>query len=890
MKVRLRAILGILCGLTLARLWVDFFAPDWLVVLVFAGGVALGWHWPRPRWTFFGLLIYLASPFPLPHLAIMAVSLAAMGWIIPFSEMVGRGFSGGGTFFLFILTLSPGLLPADAGEFQVVAAEWGVAHPPGYPLYTLLAGFTAHLVPLGTMAWRVNLFSALVGAATVSVVASMVQRETGKYWAGLLAGLTLAVSTTFWMTSTQASIRPMSAFFTALMAEAVLAYRTGSTRQQRAALIRFGIAAGLGVTHHGSLLFIGLALGIFVVNLKNRKQWPLLFGAALVGVLPWLYLVIRADGFLAPINLDTWDGFWNHVLARGFASDMFAYIDPSYWSERFQVMTQVILLQWHVWIVVLAMISLVWILWQDKRSGLALGLVFLTHTLVVGTYRAPQTVEYAVPTYVILAVSIGCFVGGMRTKSQQLILGALVLGGILFSFQTGWVTMRRLAVREEARDSALATLAQSPDGGLILANWHRATPLWYLQRVENQRQDVEIQYVNPEGSLTPMQRWRNLLQETVKQHPVVVTQIFTEAYRDLPYTFENERILPMPSPMLATEDALDFGPLSLVEKGNFDQSAAAGETIRIELTWNVAIVPNDISTFVHVGASDQPPIAQVDIPLQMNAAGSIRQFYDLQLPITAPPGEWPLWTGAYTSDGNLQAADGQKRILLSTLLIHPARFPAPTQHPIFREMGAARLYGWDYDDSVAGDMRLYLHWELREEDQNYDVSITDIEGGLWSEAHAETRNQTGYWTSVHQLPPSIAQGGVTVRMDGHEIRIPAADGGERYVLFGHVAALVDWQVDFEDDEAAVTVTLLPFGATFEDIQIQLSTSETYDFTPVSGSIPSFKWAYNRRLTSRQTLPVVMQVQEIRFLLYDGFTGRVVPILDGRVGGVLLTLP
>jgi hypothetical protein len=235
-------------------------------------------------------------------------------------------------------------------------------------------------------------------------------------------------------------------------------------------------------------------------------------------------------------------------------------------------------------------------------------------------------------------------------------------------------------------------------------------------------------------------------------------------------------------------------------------------------------------------------------------------------------------------------ADGQQRILLGILLIHPARFPAPTQNPIFREMGAARLYGWDYDDSVAGDMRLYLHWELREKDQNYDVSITDVEGGLWSEAHAETRNQMGYWTSVHQLPLSIAQGGTTVRMDGHEIRIPAADGGGRYVLFGHVAALVDWQVDFEGDEAAVTVTLLPFGATFEDIQIQLSTSETYDFTPVNGSIPSFKWAYNRRLTSRQTLPDVGQAQEIRFLLYDGFTGRVVPILDGRVGGVLLTPP
>ena len=35
---------------------------------------------------------------------------------------------------LYILTLAPSVLPADAGEFQLVAATLGVAHPPGYPL------------------------------------------------------------------------------------------------------------------------------------------------------------------------------------------------------------------------------------------------------------------------------------------------------------------------------------------------------------------------------------------------------------------------------------------------------------------------------------------------------------------------------------------------------------------------------------------------------------------------------------------------------------------------------------------------------------------------------------------------------------------------------------
>jgi hypothetical protein len=43
-----------------------------------------------------------------------------------------------GALALYLVTLAPDVLPADNGEFQLVAAVLGVAHPPGYPLHTLL--------------------------------------------------------------------------------------------------------------------------------------------------------------------------------------------------------------------------------------------------------------------------------------------------------------------------------------------------------------------------------------------------------------------------------------------------------------------------------------------------------------------------------------------------------------------------------------------------------------------------------------------------------------------------------------------------------------------------------------------------------------------------------
>jgi hypothetical protein len=66
-------------------------------------------------------------------------------------------------FLLYVVTLHPGLPAGDSGELITVVATGGVAHPPGYPLYTLLGRLWLVLVPFGSAAWRMNLLSALGG-------------------------------------------------------------------------------------------------------------------------------------------------------------------------------------------------------------------------------------------------------------------------------------------------------------------------------------------------------------------------------------------------------------------------------------------------------------------------------------------------------------------------------------------------------------------------------------------------------------------------------------------------------------------------------------------------------------------------------------------------------
>jgi hypothetical protein len=73
-----------------------------------------------------------------------------------------------GSLLLYVSTMAPSVVPGDSVEFQFVPYILGIAHPPGYALYILLGKLFTFL-PLGSVAYRMNLFTALWGALTVSL-------------------------------------------------------------------------------------------------------------------------------------------------------------------------------------------------------------------------------------------------------------------------------------------------------------------------------------------------------------------------------------------------------------------------------------------------------------------------------------------------------------------------------------------------------------------------------------------------------------------------------------------------------------------------------------------------------------------------------------------------
>ncbi|MBU3665213.1 MAG: DUF2723 domain-containing protein [Chthoniobacterales bacterium] len=87
---------------------------------------------------------------------------------------------------VYFYTAQPNVGLLDSGEFIAAAQHFGVPHPTGYPLWTLLA-WLFQLLPIGNAAWEVNLFSGLCGALAVgatTLLASSMLRWMMPWWGG----------------------------------------------------------------------------------------------------------------------------------------------------------------------------------------------------------------------------------------------------------------------------------------------------------------------------------------------------------------------------------------------------------------------------------------------------------------------------------------------------------------------------------------------------------------------------------------------------------------------------------------------------------------------------------------------------------------------------------
>src|SRR5207302_6507196 len=117
---------------------------------------------------------------------------------------------------LYFLTDGRDIVVGDSPELITAAVTLGVAHAPGYPLFTML-GHLFSLLPLGPIPFRVNLLSVGCDALTIGVIYFSALRLTRSQLAAAAAALLLAVSPTFWEWSLPADGFPLIKLLSAVL-------------------------------------------------------------------------------------------------------------------------------------------------------------------------------------------------------------------------------------------------------------------------------------------------------------------------------------------------------------------------------------------------------------------------------------------------------------------------------------------------------------------------------------------------------------------------------------------------------------------------------------------------------------------------------------------------
>ncbi len=117
---------------------------------------------------------------------------------------------------IYSLTICPTLYPGDSGEFVASAFYLGNPHNSGYPFYCLM-GKLFTLIPIGNLAFRLNLMSSIFAALTALLVYYIIHELAREPVAALSSALLLAFSPTLWSQTVCAEVYTLHAFFVALI-------------------------------------------------------------------------------------------------------------------------------------------------------------------------------------------------------------------------------------------------------------------------------------------------------------------------------------------------------------------------------------------------------------------------------------------------------------------------------------------------------------------------------------------------------------------------------------------------------------------------------------------------------------------------------------------------
>jgi hypothetical protein len=483
---------------------------------------------------------------------------------------------------IYLFTLAPTTAFWDTSEYIAAAKVLGIPHPPGNPLFVILA-HTFGLLPLAaSYAMRINLFAAVTSAAAAGLwflvadrwLRGIVRQRWARYAAAFGGVLVGATSWTVWNQSTvNEKVYTVSLLSIALVMWLVVRWGDddpGPHRDRWLVLIAYLLA--LTSTNHlmGVLAVPALVVYVLWTDWRVLTRPPVLIGivlAAIVGIsLNYLWLPMRAAQY-PPINEGEPIGFFSQALKDvlnrvQYGKPPLTERQAGFFSQLgnlWQYFTWQFARDWGRWsgvataiFAVLGLSGLAALWKSDRRAGVAgvallgtlsVGLVFYMnfkygYSQYPDQANLPREVRerdyFFVGSFAVYGAFIACGLGalmqsivdGLRdrgTAAGRWAAASPVLALAVVPLLGNHATASR-AHETMARDFAYDMLnSVEPYGILITAGDNDTFPLWYAQEVEGIRPDVtlaNLSLMNTEWHLRQLARRQTPAFDPARADPV----------------------------------------------------------------------------------------------------------------------------------------------------------------------------------------------------------------------------------------------------------------------------------------------------------------------------------------------------------------------------------
>lgn len=427
---------------------------------------------------------------------------------------------------LYIRTLAPSLLWGDSAEFQTLSYTLGMTHPSGYMTQIMLGKLFTY-IPVGNIAYRVNLVSAFFGALAVAQVYLIVRMLGGLPIAGISASIMMALSELFWR---RALVAESYAIAAGMVATIWLLFLCWRRTQNWAYLFAAGLAGGLSMGIHSTVLMTAVSvLVIMAMTTRKRADWIGAAAGALLGVgltfSFFLYLdhhdppssiyntVFRPS--LSAIGLTTND--FDTPLERFFAIFPAEHFGDYYFTASPEEVSRRLveyLSFYPAWAVILILIGIFALFRHDWHNGLYSLIAFLivwgfAVTVAFSVYEEFYT-PVAIFVYVWFGLGASIILEQIFQKQEagtrvlQIVISILLMALPLWqsrrdlnlAITSGYTTFVRrdhiypIFAPDKAIRDAMKIINRIEDDAIVFADWDKLYSYIYTAHIEEGRTGI----------------------------------------------------------------------------------------------------------------------------------------------------------------------------------------------------------------------------------------------------------------------------------------------------------------------------------------------------------------------------------------------------------------